>query len=209
MMNNNWSGFIIDGSHSNIEQVINAEYFWRYELSAKAAFIDRENINALLRSFSMPQDIGILHIDLDGNDYWIWQEIDAVTPAVVILEYNSVFGAERAITVPYDKCFHRTKAHHSNLYFGASLRAIYELSDEKGYAFIGCNSAGNNAYFVKREAINDVVREISLEQGYVPSKFRESRDSHGNFSYLSGAERIKAIEGMPVYNTQTGQIEKL
>lgn len=209
MMNNNWSGFVMDCSQANVKQIINAEYFWRHDLVAKSAFIDAENIDGILRSSGMPKETGIIHIDLDGNDYWIWREITAVKPVLAILEYNAVFGIERPITVPYDRRFQRTRAHKSNLYFGASLRALHELSSEKGYAFIGCNSAGNNAYFARRDALNDIVREISIEQGFVASKFRESKDAKGNFTYLSGNERIKAIEGMPVYNTRTGNIEKI
>ncbi|HTV85155.1 MAG TPA: hypothetical protein VME63_07105 [Dyella sp.] len=209
MMNNNWSGFVMDGSRSNIDQIINSEYFWRYELTAKAAFIDRENINELLRSSELPEAIGILHIDLDGNDYWIWKEITAVKPLLVILEYNSIFGAEMAITIPYDRHFQRTKAHSSNLYFGASLKALCDLSNEKGYAFIGCNTAGNNAYFVKRDALNSTVREMALPDGYVLSKFRESRDNEGNLNYINGNDRLKAIAGMPIYDTIAEKIEYL
>jgi hypothetical protein len=206
MMNNNWSGFVMDGSQSNIEQIVRSEYFWKYELIAKNAFIDRENINALLLSSELPRDIGILHIDLDGNDYWIWEEITAINPLVVILEYNSIFGAEKAFTIPYDKHFQRTKAHASNLYFGASLKALCALSDKKGYAFIGSNSAGNNAYFVKRHALNSIVRETTPADGYVLSKFRESRDTNGDLSYLSGNDRLKAIAGMPVYDIFADEI---
>ena len=93
----------------------------------------------------------MLHIYLDGNDYWIWKEINVVTPVIAILEYNSVFGVDRAITISDDRKFIRTKAHHSNLYFSASLRALYVLAKEKGYSFVGCNSARNNAYFVRND----------------------------------------------------------
>jgi hypothetical protein len=209
LMNNNWSGFVMDGAQSNVNQIVESEYYWKYELSAIAAFINKENVNDLLKSSRMPEDIGILHIDLDGNDYWILKEIDAVSPTVLILEYNSVFGADRAVTVPYDSSFHRTAAHNSNLYFGASLKALYRLAYEKGYAFIGCNSAGNNAYFVKKSALNDTVREVTLEQGYVSSKFRESRNSEGDLTHLSGADRLSAIRGLTVFNTDSGQLEKL
>ncbi|MGO4501958.1 MULTISPECIES: hypothetical protein [unclassified Dyella] len=209
MMNNNWSGLIMDGGKQNIEEIIGSEYYWRYDLTAKEAFIDRENINELLRSSRLPTDIGLLHIDLDGNDYWILNEIDAVVPTLLILEYNSVFGLDRAITVPYDKSFQRSRAHSSNLYFGASLRALHQLASAKGYAFVGCNSAGNNAYFVKRDALNATVCEIPLEQGFVLSKFRESRAPDGALTYLSGADRLLAIKGLPVFNTDTGQLEKL
>lgn len=209
MMNNNWTGFVMDGSESNVAQIINSEDFWKYELSAKAVFIDTDNINNMLSSSQLGKDVGILHIDLDGNDYWIWKEINVINPVVVILEYNSVFGIDRAITIPYDRAFYRTNAHYSNLYFGASLRALYQLSADKGYSFIGCNSAGNNAYFIRRDKLNDSVQEISLENGYVLSKFRESRDREGRLTYLTGNDRIEAIRGIPIYNIDTNLIEKL
>lgn len=207
MMNDNWSGLVMDGSESNIAQIIHSEYFWKYELDAKAVFIDKENINSLLAASGFDKEVGILHIDLDGNDYWIWKEISVISPIVVILEYNSIFGIDRAITTPYDKTFFRTNAHYSNLYFGASLRALQKLSDEKGYAFIGCTSAGNNAYFVRRDKLNAEVREIALEKGYVLSKARESRDTNGKLTYLTGTHRAQVIKGMPVYNLDTGKIE--
>ena len=172
-------------------------------------FIDRENINGLLALPRFDREVGILHIDLDGNDYWIWKEIDVISPIVVILEYNAVFGRDRAITIPYDRSFCRTRAHHSNLYFGASLLALQRLSAGKGYAFIGCNSAGNNAYFVRTDKLNDVVRETSLDQGYVDSKFRESRNAAGKLDFLAGADRLAAIRGMPVHNLDTDRIEPL
>jgi len=209
MMNNNWSGLVMDGSEANVTQIVNSEYFWKYGLSAKAVFIDKDNINGLLSASGFGREIGILHIDIDGNDYWIWKEIDAVSPIVVILEYNSVFGIDRPITIPYDKDFQRTGAHFSNLYYGASLSALHRLSAQKGYAFIGSNSAGNNAYFVRRDKLNDAVREISLEDGYVVSLFRESRDKEGKLTHLAGRARLDAIRGMPVHNIDTDQIEKL
>jgi hypothetical protein len=209
MMNNNWSGLVMDGSKSNVEQIINSEYFWKHTLLANAVFIDVNNINNLLSESKLGQEIGILHIDLDGNDYWIWKAINEVSPTLVILEYNSVFGIDRAITVPYNSDFNRTKMHYSNLYFGASLRALYQLSTTKGYSFIGCNSAGNNAYFVRNDKLNNSVREISLEKGYVMSRFRESRDLEGNLTYLAGPDRIEMIRGMPVYNIDSNQIETL
>lgn len=109
MMNDNWSGLVMDGSESNVAQIINSEYFYKYELSAKAVFIDTGNINSLLASSQLGKEVGILHVDLDGNDYWIWKEINVISPIVVILEYNSIFGIDRAITIPYDKGFYRTK----------------------------------------------------------------------------------------------------
>jgi hypothetical protein len=208
LMNNNWSGLVIDGSKKNVGRIIKSEYYWKFDLIAKEAFIDAENINNLIAQADFKKEVGILHIDLDGNDYWVWKAITNISPIIVILEYNSVFGIERAITVPYDKKFVRNKAHYSNLYFGASLRALHQLSEDKGYAFIGCNTMGNNAYFIRRDKLTN-IKEVSLETGYVASKFRESLDKSGKLSYLAGNARLKALKGMSVYNTITNQLEEL
>lgn len=137
LMNNNWSGLVMDGSKKNVARITNSEYYWKYDLSAIAAFIDRDNITGLIEAQGFPKEVGLLHIDLDGNDYWIWEKIENISPAIVIMEYNSVFGAERAITIPYSKTFQRTKAHHSNLYFGASLGHSANWQRKKAMPLLG------------------------------------------------------------------------
>jgi hypothetical protein len=127
LMHDNWSGFVIDSSPANIQKLQRSYFFWQYDLQARAAFCDRDNINALLQEPGFDPEVGILHIDIDGNDYWVWQAISVISPIVAIVEYNSVFGSDRAITIPYDPDFDRTTAHHSNFYFGASLAALYQL----------------------------------------------------------------------------------
>ena len=74
--------------------------------------------------------------------------------------------------------FSRFDAHHSGIYAGASLAALCDLAEEKGYAFVGSNSAGNNAYFVRKDRLGDLPA-LSAEEGYVASKFREHRDERG------------------------------
>lgn len=209
LMNNNWSGLIMDGSEKHVQRIQAEQYYWRHELTAKAAFIDKDNIDGLVASSGFEREVGILSIDIDGNDYWVLKAIQSIDPVVLIVEYNSVFGVDRAVTVPYNPKFNRTEAHYSNLYFGASLKAFHYLALQRGYAFIGCTSAGNNAYFVKRDRLNDQVREASLEAGYRESKFRESRDRAGATTNLSGASRLGVIRGLPVVNVETGQEEKL
>ena len=209
LMNNNWSGFIMDGSQSNIDQIIRSEYFWKHELIAEAAFIDKENINSLLAKSKFEKDVGLLHIDIDGNDYWVWEAINAITPIIVIIEYNSLFGVERSITIPYNEKFVNTKAHHSGLYYGASLLALDNLCKQKGYSFIGCNSAGNNAYFIRNDKINEIIRPTTVEKGYVESKFRQSRSKQGKLNYLGKKDQLTEIKGMPVYNTISKCIEPL
>ena len=127
----------------------------------------------------------------------------------MIIEYNSVFGVSRSITTPYRPDFDRTRAHYSNLLFGSSLRGLVHLGCEKGYAFVGCNSAGNNAYFVRREFLTPRVREGSVEAGYVESQFRESRGPDGKLTWLRGEKRLECISGSEVFDIATQKLVKL
>ena len=210
MMNNNWSGFVMDGSDEAMNSLKNQDWYWRYCLTHKTVFIDKDNINTLLESTGF-SNIGLLHIDLDGNDYHILNEIDLskLNPSIIIMEYNSVFGKDRQITVPYDKIFVRTKAHFSNLFWGASLPALNNAARKKGYSLVGCNIAGNNAYFVRKDLLNEKVKELSMDKAFKESKYRESRNKDYSLSYIAGKERLELIKGLEVLNTETNQLEKL
>jgi len=208
LVNNNWSGLIIDGSKEFIDFIKNDEIYWRYDLTAINAFITRENINSLISEYSQEEEIGILSIDIDGNDYWILKEINTIKPSIIICEYNSIYGNSLSLTVPYNAAFDRTKAHYSNLYWGASLQALCDIADEKGYFFIGSNSAGNNAFFVRKDLSGDFI-PLSAKEGFVEGKFRESTDATGKLTYLSKCAKLKEIEDMEIYDTRRKKMIKI
>jgi hypothetical protein len=208
LMSNNWKGLVMDGSQENIQQIKRQQYYWKHDLKAVDSWIDRDNINTVLHDNGFSGSLGLLSIDVDGNDYWIWESIDVVQPAIVIVEYNSVFGASYAITIPYDRTFHRTKAHYSNLYWGASLPALCRLAETKHYAFVGSNSAGNNTYFIKKEKLGS-IRPCNVQDGYVRSRFRESRDAEGKLTFMADNEQLKIIEDMPVYDLEKSRVMKI
>ena len=209
LMNDNWAGLIMDGSSKNVENIKNSEYYWKYELTARKEFITRENINDILTSHYFEPEVGLLHIDIDGNDYWVWESIKAINPIIVIVEYNGVLGNERPITIPYQPDFDRYKAHYSNIYYGSSLKALFHLSEKKGYSFIGCNQAGNNAYFVRKDKMIEGLSEVSPDQGFRPLKAREARNKEGKLSLLIGEKRLGIIKDLQVYNVETDKTESL
>jgi len=208
LMNNNWKGLIIEGDSSCIEFVKQEQIYWKYDLTAVNHFIDKDNINQIFMENGFSGEIGLLSIDIDGNDYWIWECINTVNPVIVIAEYNSVFGPDYAITVPYDPAFYRTNTHHSNLYWGCSLKALYLLAETKGYVFVGTNSNGNNAHFVRKDKVGKLP-SIGIQTGYTESRFRESRDEQGNLTYLSGRDRLRMVKDMNVYNVENGTLETI
>lgn len=199
----NWRGLVMDGSADHIRDIRSQDINWRHGLTAKCAFIDRDNINRLLEDGGMVGPVGLLSVDIDGNDYWVWKSIEVVSPAIVVAEYNAVLGDIHALTVPYRADFQRTQAHHSNLYFGASLPALIQLGRQKGYTFVGTTSTGCNAFFVRDELAAKVTPALSGAWGY-PSQVREARDENRNLLFLDGAARAKQIAHLPLVNPQTG-----
>jgi hypothetical protein len=198
LLNNNWVGLVIDASAENISYIKKDPIYWQYNLKAVQAFITKDNINSIFSDNGVEGEIGILSIDIDGNDYWIWQAIDTVKPAIVIAEYNFRFGKEIAVTIPYDENFVRPNAHYSMIYYGVSLKALYLLAKKKGYVFVGCNSAGNNAFFVRKDLKPENIVELTVEEGYVAAQFRESRDKKGQLLYLSLQEEEKLLSSLPL-----------
>jgi hypothetical protein len=151
LINNNWSGLVMDSDKRNIRFIQKDFIYWKYDLTAYHRFITEEDINSLINQFTNCEDIGLLSIDIDGNDYWIWSAVEVIKPRIVICEYNSIFGPKAKVSVPYSPNFDKKKAHYSNLYFGASLSALRHLAEEKGYDFIGTGEAGVNAFFVRKD----------------------------------------------------------
>jgi len=210
LMKDNWRGFVIDGSAKNIERLKRSYFYWKYDLNAVDAFITKDNINALLLKSGFDEDLGILSIDIDGNDYYVLEAIDTFKPRILICEYNAVLdGTKKKISVPYDPDFFRTRKHHSNLYFGASLAAMTHIAQQKGYVLAGTNMSGGNAFYVRKDVWNDRLEALTAEQAFTDSRFRESRDEEGNLTFAGGEDRLKLIRGMPVFNVAENAPETL
>ncbi len=209
LVNNHWEGYVMDGDDTNISAVKNSPIYWRYRLHAEKHFITRENIMLLLEASGFDK-IELLHIDLDGNDYWILEclDLEAFRPDILILEYNALFGSQRLISVPYNPYFNRIDSHYSGKYFGASLQAMNFLARQKGYYFIGCNSAGNNAYFLS-SLHRDTVPEADIFLGYQIAGFREARNKAGVLTFLEPRSELELVKGLSVMNVVTGAQEVL
>ena len=179
LVNNNWHGLVLDSSTQNIAKIKATAIHSNYDLKAVQAFITKDNINEILKNSGLSGEIGLLSIDIDGNDFWVWNAINVIDPIIVVIEYNHRFGRDRAVTVPYDESFDRFRSTRPLVYFGASLKALCLLAQKKGYAFLGCNSNGVNAFFVRKDKKPDLLKELTPEEGFIPGNFSELRDETG------------------------------
>lgn len=96
---------------------------------------------------SPPEDFDVLSMDVDGADYWIWRAMRAFHPRIVIIEYNASLGGQERLVQPAE----RSDAFDNTNYGGASIAALRELGDVKGYRLVHTELTGNNAFFVRRD----------------------------------------------------------
>lgn len=205
LMKDYWRGFVIDGSEKNMTRLQSSYFYWQHQLSCKASFITRENVATLLEESGFDKELGILSVDIDGVDYHVLEALDQWRPCILIVEYNEAFGNERPVTVPYESTFVRRKKHFSNQYWGANLPAFCHLAHQRNYALVGINGIASNAFFVRRDLLNEHVPEVSLLSCSRPASFRDSRNEDGELTFLSGRSRAYAMKDMPVIDVVTGQ----
>ena len=141
-----WTGLMVDGAGSTRMEQVGRRF---PGVTAIHSWVTRDNINELIAGHGFGGEVDLFSLDLDGVDYWIWEAMTACSPRVVILEYNSMFGATRSVTVPYDAKFDRHR--HHTMYYGASLTALARLSARKGYRLVAVEPTGVNAFFVRND----------------------------------------------------------
>jgi hypothetical protein len=165
-----WRGLWLDGSTEHvatIEKIYSGALIDR-RLTAKHAIVTADNINTLLNDAGVTGDIDLLSIDIDYNDFWIWEAITTINPRVVVIEYNSTLRPPLSVVVPYEP----TRRWDGSNYFGASLEALVKLGRTKGYRIVGCNFSGSNAFFARQELCGDLfIEPATAEEHYEPPRY--------------------------------------
>jgi len=159
-----WHGLFIDGNPKSIKR--GKKFFnkhphpWYYKPKFVCDKVTRENVNELIEGAGYLGEIGLLSIDIDGNDYWVWDAITVIDPQVVIIETHNEFGMNN-IVVPYDPDYVYPGKHP--VYHGASPVAMNRLANKKGYRLVGANELGFNFIFVRNGLADKELPEVTVE----------------------------------------------
>lgn len=165
----NWSAVLIEGDEERAERLI-ASYANRPDVFAMQGWIsDQTPLDSLLAKTPIPKDFDLLSVDIDGDDYWVWQASTAYRPRVVVVETNPTFGP--------DIHFIPQKGNH----FGASMRAMVELGQDKGYELVAYTNI--NCIFVVKEEfkkldITDNSCEALFKSMYIPKVVADLDGNH-------------------------------
>ena len=173
-----WRGLLIDGNARHVED---ARSLFSDRIKIVETFLTRDNLEFIKSTFAK---IGVLSIDVDGNDYWFLEELIDTEPSVICIEYNSSFGLE-PVTVPYEATFDRHQKHPRGWYHGASLTALAKLCASHGYGLTAVSSAGLNAFFTKAGRLDPIA-------AWKPNAFRE------RFSGISHEQQWEDLRKMPL-----------
>jgi hypothetical protein len=165
-----WQGLWIDGNDTNAVSI--NRQFGSFVQSGKLTFlhrfVNRDSINEIIEKGKFSGEIDLLSIDIDGNDYWVWEALSQVQPRVVVVEYNAVFRPPIAVVADYEEDF----VWDGTSYYGASLKAFESLASQKGYVLVGCSLSGINAFFVKRDLVMDkFCAPFTAENHFEPPRF--------------------------------------
>lgn len=153
LLHKGWSGLWIEGSseyvreiHGRFRPVIQSG-----QLHVRNAFITRDNINGIFTEENFTGDLDLLSVDIDGNDYYVWQAVEAVRPRVVVIEYNGKFPPD----TEWKQAYNSTHVWDGSDWQGASPKSYELLGREKGYQLVGTNFNGVNAFFVREDLPGD------------------------------------------------------
>lgn len=187
-----WKGLWIDASSRSIKKINKHLYktIRSGQLRVVESFITTDNINELIVANVDDNDIDLLSVDIDGNDYHVLNSIACVKPRVIIVEYNAKFTPPILFCMEYDES-HTWKIDDC---YGASLKFLEIYLSKKGYCLVGCNLTGINAFFVREDLVADkFLKPFTAENHYEPARHYLAGFSSGHPPTFKTLERSLAL----------------
>jgi hypothetical protein len=165
-----WRGLWIEGDQALHEAQLR-NFAWALRggtLACAQSFLTRENINDVVRGAGFAGAIDLLSVDVDGNDYHLWEALTCVEPRVVVVEYNAYAPPPLRWIMAYN-AEHRWDGRST--YFGASLASLEALGRRKGLRLVGCDVVGLNAFLVREDLCGDRFVEGNAQTFWHPRRW--------------------------------------
>ncbi|MCK4914150.1 MAG: hypothetical protein KAS69_06110 [Planctomycetes bacterium] len=164
IINHRWIGLLCDGNEARVEK---AKRFYSTNLDTMhwpptivKEWVVKGNVNRVIEQNGFVGEVDLLSLDIDGIDYWLWKEMSCISPRVVVLEINHLWGPDVSVSVPYRDNFVAEFTKYGSDYAGASLKAFVKLGKQKGYRLVGTNAIATNVFFVRDDIACDWLTEI-------------------------------------------------
>ncbi len=181
LVHKGWTGAWIEGNKDQLEPI--KEKFGSIlgkRLKVSFRIVNAENINAVVaEAIADVAAIDFLSIDIDGNDAYVLANLN-FDPKVICIEYNAKFRGNLSKAQRYDP----NRFWAGTDYFGASLKAIWEVAEAKGYRLVGTNVTGSNAFLVRRDLAGTLFTDNSSpDYLYNPPRYWLIFDHYQNIGH--------------------------
>jgi hypothetical protein len=154
----------------------------------KQELVNAENIMGLLTKYSVPEDYDLLNVDIDSNDFWVWQQIDEAQfkARVVVIEVSWAAEPTLALSIKYNPA----QRWNGNQYMGATVGAMKILGEKKGYSLITCDRHQINCIFV-----HDSVLGFHLPFDFEPERLVRRKEYRSVEDLLGQGPWIEIVTG--------------
>jgi hypothetical protein len=182
MQDRSWHGVFVEADPVRFQDLLET---YRNNSNAHCVncFVTFEGENSLenlLKRTDIPKDFDLLSIDIDGNDYYVWESLSHYQPRVVVIEFNPTIPSEVEFVQPRDMLVRQ----------GNSALSLIKLGKQKGYEPVCVTSL--NVIFVRTElfpsfhiANNDLRR------------LRPNQPQFHLFQLYDGTFVVTGFDGMP------------
>lgn len=134
-----YTSVMIEGNKAKYDELVK-NYADNQKVIPVNTFVGFEvetGLDSILEPLGIPKNFDFLSIDIDGNDYHVWNSVSAYRPKIVCIEFNPTIPTEFDYVQPADP----------KIMYGNSLKALCRLGKEKNYELICVNDC--NAFFVE------------------------------------------------------------
>lgn len=162
---NGWRGIWIETDQELMWKAVELTHELDLDVIVEHRLIRRDDLDQVL-DLNAEEQLDLLSLDIDGNDYWVWKSLKR-QPSIVCIEYNAAFPPTESRTIEYDPDFRWSGTD----YHGATAGALHKLGREKGYTLVAY--CGVNLFFV-RDEFAELFGEIPLAD--VPQRRGHRKD---------------------------------
>jgi hypothetical protein len=183
-----WHGCFIEGEPDRAKDA-ERNYAQVPGVTVISAFVmptGERSLDRLLRTTPCPQEFGVLSIDIDGNDFHVWEYVREYRPAVCIVEFNPTIPVQVDFVQAMDPAVHQ----------GCSLTALHRLAAQKDYVLAGATEL--NGVFVR----SDLAAAARLP-GYSPAQIKTTTFETHAFHGYDGSVHVSGYgqlvwHGVPI-----------
>lgn len=146
-----WKAVLIESDEKKVRELKkNIKGYDCIAIHKKVGFDPTDSLETILNKNQVVDPIDFLSIDVDGDDYYIFESLETLRPRVIVCEYNP--------TIPAEVDLYQQKGG----YLGASASAIIRIAKSKGYELVAMTEP--NCFFVREDLFHLFEEyETSLE----------------------------------------------